>query len=180
MNRMMPQSQKLWNPSERFINESNLTTYENWLEENYDLRFSSYEELWKWSVENIDVFWESLWKYFDIISYSDYSKVTSTHKMPGVKWFEGATLNYSEHIFRMKSADRPALIFATETGEKAEMSWSELEQKVASVRAFLEDEGVGKGDRVAAYIPNIPEAIIIFLAANSLGAIWSCCSPDLE
>lgn len=98
--------------------------------------------------------------------------------MPGARWFSGATLNYAEHIFRMKSEDRPALIFANETGDRKKISWGELEQQVTSVQAFLVSKGITKGDRVAGYLPNTPETIACFLAVNSLGAVWSCCSPD--
>lgn len=142
------------------------------------MRFGSYREIWEWSARDVDGFWESLWEYFEIIHHSPYKRVLSTEEMPGARWFEGATLNYAEHIFRMKSDERPALQFRSETGHSKTVSWQELEEKVASVRTFLVNEGIGKGDRVAAYIPNIPEAIIVFLAVNSLGAIWSCCSPD--
>lgn len=174
----MKQHPVLWKPSGEFVENSNLKSYEKWLNENRDLRFSSYRELWEWSVDDVARFWESVWDYFDIIHHSPYRQVLSSEKMPGAKWFEGATLNYAEHVFRNRSSDRPALLFYSESGERETVSWKELEEKVAAVRSFLMNEGVGKGDRVAAYLPNIPEAIIAFLAANSLGAIWSCCSPD--
>ncbi|MFU8813676.1 MAG: acetoacetate--CoA ligase, partial [Balneolaceae bacterium] len=161
-----------------FVERSNLKQYERWLEEHRGLTFGSYGEMWQWSVDNVEAFWESLWEYFEIIHHSPYERVLSSHEMPGARWFEGATLNYAEHIFRMKSDDRPALQFLSETGQNETVSWQELEMKVSAVRTFLMEEGIGKGDRVAAYIPNIPEAIVVFLAVNSLGAIWSCCSPD--
>lgn len=168
----------LWEPSSDFIENSNLKNYERWLENKHGLTFSSYNDLWEWSVKNIETFWESVWEYFEVIHHSSFDQVLSSREMPGARWFEGAMLNYAEHIFRNKSSDRPALHFASETGRRETVSWEELEQKVCSVRSFLEEKGIGKGDRVAGYIPNIPEAIIIFLAVNSLGAIWSCCSPD--
>ena len=103
--------------------------------------------------------------------------------MPGASWFDGATLNYAEHIFRHKNGQRPALWFYSEQLHEngagpVEISWLELEQKVKALQAYLRSKGIGKGDRVAAYLPNIPEAVIAFLAVNSLGAVWSCCSPD--
>jgi acetoacetyl-CoA synthetase len=174
----MKDKETLWTPTDRFINESNLKRYEQWLDEHRGLTFGSYGEMWEWSVENVEEFWESLWEYFEIIHHSPYKRVLSSHEMPGARWFEGATLNYAEHIFRQKSVERPALEFRSETGNSKTVSWKELEEKVSAVREFLIKEGIGKGDRVAAYIPNIPEAIIVFLAVNSLGAIWSCCSPD--
>ncbi len=168
----------LWTPSDEFIRNSNLNDYEDWLKQEKGLSFESYHDLWEWSCTNVEDFWESLWEYFDIISHSEYDQVLSSHSMPGASWFEGATLNYAEHIFRNKSEDRPALIFANEAKETGTLSWEELEQRVASTRDFLKSKGVSKGDTVAAYLPNTFEAIISFLAVNSLGAIWSCCSPD--
>ena len=98
--------------------------------------------------------------------------------MPQASWFDGATLNYAEHLFRYKSPDRPALIFQSEREGTLNISWDELEQKAVALKQYLLAIGIGAGDRVAAYLPNIPEAIISFIAVNSLGAIWSCCSPD--
>ena len=174
----MADSEILWRPSEDFVNHSNLKHFENWLEDEKGLKFNSYDALWQWSVDNVEDFWESVWKYFEIISHSPYRFVLSSLEMPGAKWFEGATLNYSEHIFRQKSNERPALIFYSESQTRTEISWEELESKVIILQEYLIDIGVGKGDRVVGYLPNIPETIISFLAVNSIGAIWSCCSPD--
>lgn len=168
----------LWKPSEEFRSDSNLAKYERWLKEHRDLSFEDYDQLWQWSNDHPEDFWESLWVYFKIISHSDYKQVLSSRNMPGARWFEGATLNYAEHIFRQSSEDRGALLFRNESGETAVVCWHELEEKVAKVRTYLKQQGIGKGDRVSAYLANTPEAIICFLAVNSLGAIWSCCSPD--
>ena len=167
----------LWRPSESFQAGSQLRDYESWLERNYGLKFDDYEALWAWSVEEVALFWESLWMYFGIIQHAPYKAVLSSYAMPGAEWFDGAELNYSEHIFRHKTSERPALLFANEKENRA-LSWTELEAQVKSVRAFLVEKGIGKGDTVAGYLPNIPEAMICFMAVNSLGAIWSCCSPD--
>lgn len=168
----------LWNPSNEFVQNSGLIKYKRWLEEEFDLRFKNYEEFWRWSNDHFEDFWESLWSYFEVISHSDYEQVVDTQTMPGAKWFTGATLNYAEHIFRMKSEDRPALIFANEAGDHRALSWKELEAQVTSIQEFLRSKGIQKGDRVAGYLPNTPETIACFLAVNSLGAVWSCCSPD--
>lgn len=168
----------LWTPSNDFILNSGLKKYESWLEEEFNLRFKNYEDFWRWSNEHYEDFWESLSSYFDIQFHSNYERIIDTEEMPGARWFSGATLNYAEHIFRMKSEDRPALIFANETGDRKKISWGELEQQVTSVQAFLVSKGITKGDRVAGYLPNTPETIACFLAVNSLGAVWSCCSPD--
>ena len=167
----------LWQPSPSFINQSNLKDYEQWLESNKNLQFENYHALWQWSTRRVEDFWESLWTYFDIISYTPYQKVLSSHQMPGARWFEGASLNYAEHIFRQKNEKYPALIFQNEW-ERKTISWSTLEKQVKAVQQFLIQRGIQKGDCVAAYLPNIPEAIISFLAVNSIGAVWSCCSPD--
>jgi acetoacetyl-CoA synthetase len=169
----------LWKPSEKFIENSNLRRYLDWLGKTHRLEFKSYHEAWQWSVENVAEFWETIWIYFDVISHSPYKKVLSSEKMPAAKWFEGSTLNYAEHVFRKKTEDQaPAIIFSSERHDLVEISWEELYSQVASMAAYLRESGVGKGDRVVAYLPNIPEATIAFLATISLGAIWSSCSPD--
>jgi acetoacetyl-CoA synthetase len=140
--------------------------------------FEEYQSLWEWSVENVAEFWESIWKYFDVISHSPYKQVLNSYQMPGAKWFEGATINYSEHLFRNAQGTETAIYFANEQGAYMEMSWNVLQRKVAAFAAYLRSVGVGVGDRVVAYLPNIPEATISFLTANSIGAIWSSTSPD--
>ena len=168
----------LWYPSDSFIAGSNLKHFEAWLVAEKGLAFDDYEALWQWSTENVADFWACLWDYFEIIAHAPYSAVLSGTEMPDVQWFDGATLNYAEHIFRHKSDDRPALLFKSERQEATAISWAELEAKVGAFQRFLKAQGIGPGDRVAAYLPNIPEAIIAFLAVNALGAVWSCCSPD--
>ena len=168
----------VWSPSEQFIEQSNLKRFERWLAETRDLHFETYEQLWEWSIQHIDTFWECMWHYFEVISHHPYKQVLSSQKMPGAHWFEGATLNYAEHIFRNKKEQGPALYFVREGETVQSLGWNELEQQVGNVARFLRESGVKKGDPVAAYIPNVPEAIILFLAVNSIGAVWSCCSPD--
>jgi acetoacetyl-CoA synthetase len=172
------QSRLLWTPSATFKKQSNLRKYMDWLRTHKNLDFQDYHNLWKWSTDDLSGFWESMWEYFDIISHSPYQQVLSDSKMPGAKWFEGSTLNYAEHIFRQKHTDQPAILFRSERHSLVEISWEELRSQVASMRYYLQSVGVGKGDRVVAFLPNIPEATIAFLAACSLGAIWSSCSPD--
>lgn len=144
----------------------------------YQLRLFDYNELWEWSVERPGQFWESMWKYFNIISHAPYREVMSADAMPSTKWFEGSTLNYAEHIFRQYSDDRPAIVFRSERQAEHEISWSELQAKTAALAATLRRLGVRPGDRVCAFLPNIPEATIAFLATCSIGAVWSSCSPD--
>jgi len=149
-----------------------------WLEANKGLTFKDYPALWKWSADNIEDFWESVWEYFSVKAYSPYKKVLEGSEMPGYKWFTGSSLNYAEHIFRNRSDERPAIVFQSEREPLIEISWKEMESQVASLRANLKKAGVVKGDRVVAFLPNIPEATYAFLATCSLGAIWSSCSPD--
>lgn len=174
----MYQAEKIWVPSRSFREGANLSRYNNWLKEEYSLDFNDYNALWTWSAENPAAFWESIWKYFQIKSYSPYREVMSTDPMPDTRWFEGSRLNYAEHIFRNKTSDRPALLHRTETTLLNEMSWEELESKTAALQAFFRQAGLQPGDRVAACLPNIPEASVSMLATISMGAVWSSCSPD--
>ena len=169
---------QLWTPSSDFIRQSNISNYIQWLKDSRGLEFSGYDELWQWSVNHIEEFWSSLFNYFDILHDGDISLVTNGKPMPNTGWFPGVSLSYAEHIFRKKSADHPALIFKSEAGELKEVSWLDLEAQVASLAQFMKGHGLVQGDRVAAYLPCIPEATVAFLATNSLGAVWSSCSPD--
>jgi len=160
------------------VERSQLTRYIRWLAENRDLHFTDYHELWRWSVTEIEEFWGTLWEYFEVIADAPYEQVLPERAMPGARWFEGANLNYAEHIFRGKDEHEVAVVYASELRELSELRWGELREQVAAVREGLQALGVTKGDRVVAYLPNGPEALIAFLAAASLGAVWSSCSPD--
>ncbi|WP_203257410.1 acetoacetate--CoA ligase [Hyunsoonleella ulvae] len=169
---------KLWEGSHLFKKESHVQHYCNWLQENHNLKFKDYDELWEWSTNNIEDFWESIWHYFKIISHTPYTKVLSSYNMPSCKWFEGASINYAEHIFRTSKPDQTAIYFSNESGLQEEISWKTLEAKVASMVMYFKSLGVTQGDRVVAFLPNVPEATIAFLAANAIGAVWSSTSPD--
>lgn len=173
----------LWQPSEWFKHNTNLYRYMQWLREHAALDFDGYDALWQWSVTASEAFWASLWRYFDIQSSQTYECVLRRREMPGAIWFPGARLNYAEHALRNANPHAPAIVFKTETTtlrpEITEISWDELKQAVASVAAALREMGVRAGDRVAAYVPNMPEAVIAFLACASIGAVWSSCSPDM-
>ena len=168
----------LWEPSEDFKSKTVIVRYMKWLEKHKQLKFDDYESLRLWSVNHIEDFYESIWEFFNIHSTTPYKQVLDSHKMPGAKWFEGATLNYAEHVFRSKNSENPAIISESETRPLTELSWFELEQQVAKMAAYLRASGVKKGDRVVAYMPNIPETAVAFLAASSMGAVWSAASPD--
>ena len=168
----------VWEPTPETINHAQLTKFADWLERRNKKHFSTYEQLWEWSVKNTAHFWRAVWDYFDVQYEGHYQHPLDNVVMPGANWFEGTHLNYAEHVFRNKSADRPALICKIEGERTTEMSWAELEAQVASFRSFLLNCGVTTGDRVAGVLTNTPEAIVAFLASCSIGAVWSSCSPD--
>lgn len=162
----------LWEPSREMIANANLTGYMQ------RMSHSDYSSLWKWSVDNPGEFWKSLLSFFEIQYDGSHTGVISGKHMPHVHWFEGIRLNFAEHVFRKATDKHPAIIWGSETEEPKEISWRELEQDVAAFASFLKRQGVEPGDRVAGYLPCIPEATVAFLAANSIGAVWSSCSPD--
>ena len=168
----------VWQPTDAMREASNLSAYMRWLETKAGLSFDTYASLWAWSTDSIEAFWESIWTYFDVQSHARYRHICNGDSMPGVRWFEGSTLNYAEHIFRNKTDQSPAFYFIREGESAVAWSWATLEEQVRHVKQYLLNAGVKQGDRVAAYLPNIPEAIVTFLAVNALGAVWSCCSPD--
>jgi len=137
-----------------------------------------YRAMQEWSVTDPAAFWKSVWDYFNVISHQPYTQVLSNHAMPHARWFEGATLNYAEHVFRKRSGAHPAIYFQNERDGLSEISWLELENQTAAIAAFLRSKGVVQGDRVVAFLPNTPHAIAAVLACMSLGAVWSSCSPD--
>ncbi len=170
----------IWRPSAERIERAQLTAYLRWLEDTRGLRFDGYEALWQWSVDALEDFWQSIWDYFGFTSPTTYARVLDRHAMPGAKWFEGATLNYTAEVFRNGAgAARPAIVFRSELGDQPDLAWPELERRVASLAATLSASGVVAGDRVVAYLPNVPETIVAFLAVASIGAVWSVCAPDM-
>jgi len=168
----------LWTPTSEFAAASNLTEYERWLDRERGLRFDDYHALWRWSVDDLAGFWSSIVDFYDLPLHGDRSLVIDDRAMPGTRWYPGAELNYAEAMFRRASPDRPALGFRSERHPLRFVSWAELEADVAAVAAALRRFGVGRGDRVVAVIPNMPEAVVALLACASLGAIWASCSPD--
>lgn len=172
------EGQPLWEAPEEVKRQANVTAYMNWLAAEKGLRFQTLAELWQWSVDSIEDFWASLWEYFRIEASRPYTRVLEERKMPGARWFAGAELNFAQHIFRNETSEHPALLFRSERHTMREVTWAELRQKVGSIAQELRRLGIQRGDRVVAYMPNIPETIMAFLACASIGAIWSSCSPD--
>ncbi|MBW3652995.1 MAG: AMP-binding protein [Actinobacteria bacterium] len=176
MDRRKPQV--LWEPDEAFARRTRLRAYGDWLSAHRGVAAASYHELWRWSVDDLEAFWGSIWDHFGVVSTRPYQRVLADRTMPGARWFQGAEISYSEHIFRDRRDDRVAIVHASELREQSELTWGELRDQAAWIAAGLRDLGVERGDRVVAYLPNVPEAIVAFLACASLGAIWSSCSPD--
>ena len=171
-------AKKLWQPSDEYIKNTNMYRFMGVINEKYGKNFSEYDPLYQWSIENISEFWESLWDFVEVKASKPYDQVIDdVNKMPGTKWFSGARLNFAENLLRFRD-DQVALIFKGEANDSISMTYEALYDEVARVTKSLKEAGVGVGDRVAGFIPNMSEAIIAMLAATSLGAIWSSCSPD--
>jgi acetoacetyl-CoA synthetase len=157
--------------------------YQDWLRDTRGLAFDNYDALWRWSTEDLAGFWQSIWDYFELQSPTPYRAVLAEAKMPGARWFEGAQVNYARQVFRhvdaAHAAGSPAIIARNEKGRQREISWPELRRQVASLALHLRKCGVVPGDRVAAYLPNVPETMIAFLAVASIGGVWSLCAPDM-
>ena len=157
--------------------------YQDWLREHRGLSFQTYQELWRWSTTDLDGFWQSIWDYFGMQSPTPHSAVLADNVMPGAVWFPGAKANYAQQVFRhvlpAQAAGLPAIISRNEKGRHRELGWPELRRQVASLALHLQGQGVQPGDRVAAYLPNIAEAMVAFLATVSLGGVWSICAPDM-
>jgi acetoacetyl-CoA synthetase len=166
----------MWTPSPERVERSNMTRYLRWLREQRGLHLGSYDELWRWSVDDLDAFWASIWDFFEVGGPAP-SPAVAERRMPGASWFPGAALNHAELSLRRQD-DHPALLFGNETGELGTVSYAELGRRVAAMTVGLRRLGVGKGDRVAAYLPNVPETVVAMLATASIGAIWSSCAPE--
>ena len=162
--------------------------YQTWLENERGLQFDTYDALWRWSVTDLEAFWQSIWDYFELQSPTAHTAVLADRRMPGARWFAGAQVNYAQQVFRhaeaAAKAGMPAIVSHDEASLASglaahEISWPELKRQVASLALHLKAHGVVPGDRVAAYLPNIPETMVAFLATVSLGAVWSVCAPDM-
>ncbi len=149
----------LWEPSEEMKRQSNLVRYMQWLEREKGLHFDSQAALWQWSVEHLEDFWASIWDYFQIQASKPYQAVLVERKMPGAQWFPGAELNYTEHVFRNKTAQRPALLFQSERQELMDVSWDELYRRVSDVARALRNMGVQRVDRFQQIEPKVLFAV---------------------
>ena len=168
----------LWNPPVDFRETTRLGLFLQWLDTERSLRFDGYDELWKWSTSDLEGFWRAIWDYFEVIAHAPPTAVLESRAMPGARWFPGAQLNYAEHALRFGADAEIAIVARSQTRPDVEMTWGELRSEVARIARGLRDLGVQPGDRVGAYLPSTPEAVVAFLASASIGAVWCACPPE--
>ena len=171
--------QVLWTPPPDAREHSEVGRYLDWLEAERGLAFTDYDNLHRWSIDDLEGFWGSLWDFFEVKAARPYERVLASDAMPGAVWFPGAELNYAEHALgRDEDVDAVAVLARSQTRDPFELTFGDLREQVARARAGLQRLGVGRGDRVVAYLPNIPETLVAFLATASLGAVWASVSPE--
>lgn len=166
-------------PSATDVQQARVTAFTAWLARRDNRSFPDYEALWRYSVSETASFWDAIREYFGISLSGDVSTVLVESKMPGAQWYPDAKLNYVDQVFKHSSPQRPAIVFGREDGSLQDVQWDRLERDAGALAAWLRRVGVAPGDRVVAYLPNIPQAVVAFLAVASIGAIWSMCSPDM-
>jgi len=168
----------LWTPSSERVEASRMAAYQRWLASERGVHTTDYDSLWRWSVGDIDGFWSSIWEHFDVLGSRTSDVALADARMPGARWFPGARVNWAENILRHAGRDAPVIISVEESGAQTVLTGSELVGQVANLAARLRAMGVKPGDRIAAVLPNIAPTVVAVLAAASVGAVWSCCSPD--
>ncbi|MEV0478865.1 AMP-binding protein, partial [Streptomyces prunicolor] len=171
----------LWQPDPERIAQAQVTRFQSWAAEHHGAPSDGgYTALHRWSVDELDTFWQAVTEWFGVRFSTPYARVLGDRSMPGAHWFPGATLNYAEHALRATAirADEPALLYVDETHEPSPVTWAELRRQVGSLAAELRTLGVRPGDRVSGYLPNIPQAVVALLATAAVGAVWTSCAPD--
>jgi len=168
----------LWTPNASWIANTNLTAFMDWLERERGKHFTDYMSLWRWSVSDVEGFWLAIWDFFDIQSSSPPTQVLESRSMPGTRWFPGARFNYSEHALRRARPGADAVLFQSETTPLTGVPWEHFADQVRTLATQLRALGIERGDRVVAYLPNIPQTMIAMFATTAIGAIWAICSPD--
>ena len=171
------EGQELWSPSAEQVAGANITAFQAWLAAR-GRRFDSYDELWRWSVDDLEGFWQAIWDYCGIVSSAPPKRVLGRTAMPDAEWFPGARLNYAEHVLRMERRGELALLSVSESGPLTGLDWAHLAAQVRILGTQLRSMGVRPGDRVVSYMPNIPQTVVAMLATTSIGAVWASCSPD--
>ena len=174
----MQPGELLWTPGPDRIRSANVTALADWLARERGKHFADYHALWRWSVEDLEGFWQALWDYFGIESSAPHARVLARRRMPGAEWFPGARLNYAQHVLRRECEGGHVLLHLSETRPLTALSWTVLGTQVRTLAAELRALGIKPGDRVVAWMPNIPETMVAMLATTAVGAIWACCSPD--
>ncbi|MYU11160.1 acetoacetate--CoA ligase [Streptomyces sp. SID8361] len=170
---------RVWSPPADARDRTRVGAFLDWVEEHRGLRLSGHEELWRWSVTDLEGFWSAVWEFFGIHAHSPYEQVLAGRDMPGARWFTGALLNYAEHALGgPEDAEQPAILARSQTRADIELTFGELRAQVTRFREVLLGLGVGPGDRVAGYLPNVPEAVVAFLATASIGAVWASCACE--
>ncbi len=171
----------LWRPDEQLRSSSHLAAFAAHVAREHGVTVEDYDALWRWSVEHLEDFWAAVWGFFEVAASVPYETVLESRTMPGARWFVGARLNFAEHVLRsaQRRGDQPAVVGVAEDGTTVELSWDALRDQVGRAAAGLRRLGVQPGDRVVGYLPNVPEAIVAFLATASVGAVWSACAPDI-
>ncbi|MFT9846351.1 AMP-binding protein [Aneurinibacillus sp. REN35] len=170
---MITEGTLLWEPSALYKEQAHITAFMKWLREHKHLDFADYHTLWQWSVDDLTGFWEAIWEYSAIESTHPYRCVLEDNRMPGARWFPGAHVNYAQHILRQAQPGKAAIYHQSEIRPLDTLTWDELTEKVLILANQLRKMGVKPGDRVAAYLPSVPEAVIAMLASASIGAVWS-------
>jgi acetoacetyl-CoA synthetase len=168
----------VWTPSPERVTAAEVTRFREWVNERHGLALADYAGLWRWSVDDLEAFWGAIWDFFDVAASEPYEHVLGRREMPGAEWFPGARLSYVDHVFRGRDAGDIAIRHASELRPLGEWTWGELRVRAGAVAAALRDAGVEAGDRVAAYLPNVPETVAAFLGCASIGATWSSCAPE--
>jgi acetoacetyl-CoA synthetase len=173
------QGELLWSPPAEVRATTQMGRFQDWIAAERGVAADDFDALFRWSVDDLAGFWSAIWDFFGVRAHTPYERVLSERVMPGARWFEGATLNYAEHMVGAdEDAASVAVVACSQTRERAELTFADLREQVARARAGLERLGVGPGDRVVAYLPNIPETLVAFLATASLGAVWATCAPE--
>lgn len=168
----------LWTPTDSDVAEARVTEFARFVEKRHDVLLPDYSSLWRWSTNELELFWRAVWDFFEVRSSSVPTTVLAEHGMPGAHWFPGTELNYVDQVVRHARSGRAAIVHAREDGSTRTVTWEEMIDQAGALAGMLADAGVRRGDRVVGYLPNVPEAVIAFLATASLGAVWSACGQD--
>ena len=180
MDTRVREGELLWTPPASFAQDATVTRFLRWLARERALAFAGYDELWRWSVDDLESFWGAVWDFYEVRSSAPYTRVLDRRTMPGARWFSGARLNFAEHVLRHEEVapDATALLHSSELRPLARTSWSELGERTRALASALRELGVQPGERVVAYMPNIPETAIAMLATTAIGAVWASAAPE--